>query len=163
MNSNLTLEKSSLSTQQAIYEPGSAVEVALHGKEVIGIVKADLNALNEVLVNVAGTVYGFHDTQILRSVTSRELVNCYPVKGSMPPAVVQQLYQLREWEIERLSKRDVIMVTDVQSLDRGGRAMVAMSLFEKCDDVARHALVHDEHPHVRSCAMLSQSDLQPTS
>jgi hypothetical protein len=150
-------------SQSAKYEPGTGIEVDFHGKPVIGIVKADFNALNEVLVNVAGTVYGFHDTQILRTVTSNVLAERYPVKGSMPPAVVQQLYALREAEVERLSQHDVIVVGDLQGLDRGGRCMVASELFDKCDHASRHALLHDEHPHVRSCAAISKADLQTVS
>lgn len=162
MNSNVANEKST-DPRSITYEPGTAVEVEFLGKEVIGIVKTDFNVLNEVLVNVAGTVYGFNRTQILRTVTSRILAERYPVKGSMPLAVVHQLYQLREAEIERLSQRDVIVVTDLHALDRGGRFMVAATLFEKCDDASRHALLHDEHPHVRSCAFISQSDLETVS
>jgi hypothetical protein len=139
------------------------VEVDLHGQEAIGIVKADFNSVNELLVDVAGTVYRFHETQIRRALTTKDLVDRYPHKGSMPMAVITLLYELREREVERLSRRDVVVVADVQSLDRSGRAMVAMSLFAKCDVAARNALVHDEHPQVRSCAVLSQLDLQAAS
>ncbi|MBB5546583.1 hypothetical protein A8H39_01975 [Paraburkholderia fungorum] len=145
------------------FEPGTAVEVEFHGKAMIGIVKADFNAVNKVPVDIAGTVYGFHDTQILRTMTSRVLAERYPVKGSMPLAVVHQLYQLREAEIERLTHRDVIVAPDLQGLDRGARFLVAATLFEKCDDAARQALLYDEHPHVRSCAVIAQSDLATVS
>lgn len=97
------------------------------------------------------------------AVTSKILADRYPVKGSMPLAVVHQLYRLREAEVERLSGRDVIVVGDLQCLDRGARAVLAAMLFEKCDTDTRHALLHDEHPHVRSCAVISQSDLDGAS
>ncbi|RQR11326.1 hypothetical protein DF026_17130 [Burkholderia stagnalis] len=93
-------------------------------------------------------------------ISSRTLAAKYPVKGSMPHAVVHQLYQLREAEVERLSQRDVIKEVDLHDLDRGARAVVAGMLFGKCDDAARHALLHDEHAHVRSAAAISQSDLE---
>lgn len=94
------------------------------------------------------------------SVTSRTLAAMYPVKGSMPPAVVHQLYRLREAEVERLSQHDVIKEADLLDLDRGARAVVAGMLYGKCDEAARHALLHDEHAHVRSAAVISQSDLE---
>ncbi|ERJ38656.1 hypothetical protein L810_6873 [Burkholderia sp. AU4i] len=96
-----------------------------------------------------------------KPVTSRMLAEQYPVKGSMPHAVVHQLYQLREAEIFTLSQRAVILESDLRELDRGGRAVVASMLFAKCDDVARNALLHDEHAHVRSCAVISRSELEP--
>ncbi|KAF7962625.1 hypothetical protein AWV80_19390 [Cupriavidus sp. UYMU48A] len=145
------------------YEPGTGVEVDHYGKLEIGIVKAGFNSMNVALVDVEGTEHGFHVSQILRTVTSRRMAERYPAKGSMPRAVVHQLYQLREFEVERLSQRDPIVIADLQGLDRSARAMVASMLFEKCDDETRHALLHDEHPHVRSCAVISQSDLQAAS
>ncbi|MDR8889499.1 hypothetical protein FEP63_05179 [Burkholderia multivorans] len=92
--------------------------------------------------------------------TSRTLAAMYPVKGSMPQAVVHRLYLLREAEVERLSQRDVIKEADLHDLDRGARAVVAGMLYGKCDEAARHALLHDEHAHVRSAAVISQSDLE---
>lgn len=96
-----------------------------------------------------------------KPVTSRMLAEQYPVKGSMPHSVVHQLYQLRKAEISTLSQRAVILEFDLRELDRGGRAVVASMLYAKCDDVARNALLHDEHPHVRSCAVISRSELEP--
>ncbi|HJP68162.1 MAG TPA: hypothetical protein VJ846_04600 [Sphingomicrobium sp.] len=97
------------------------------------------------------------------AMTSKCLADRYPVKGSMPLSVVRQLYQLREAEVDRLRGRDVIVVGDLQGLDRGARAVVAGTLFSKCDNDTRHALLHDEHPHVRSCAVSSQYGLQSAS
>ncbi|ARL04372.1 hypothetical protein BOC44_21655 (plasmid) [Burkholderia pseudomallei] len=94
-----------------------------------------------------------------KQLTSRKLAEQYPVKGSMPHAVVHQLYQLREAEVAALSQRSVIVEADLGDLDRGGRAVVASLLYAKCDDRARQALLKDEHPHVRSCAAISRSDL----
>lgn len=95
--------------------------------------------------------------------TSRSLAEQYPVKGSMPIAVVQQLYDLRENEVERLSQQGMITVADLRGLDRGARFLVAHTLYAKCDDAARYALLHDVHPHVRSGATSAQSDLETAS
>jgi hypothetical protein len=91
--------------------------------------------------------------------TTRALASQYPSKGSMPQAVVHQLYQMREVEVELLGQRDVIQEADLRDLDRLGRFWVAGELFEKCDAAARHALLHDEHAHVRSCAEISKRQL----
>ena len=90
--------------------------------------------------------------------TSRSLAEQYPAKGSMPRKVVHQLYWLRETEIKNLSQQESIGVSDLESLDRGARFGVASLLYTKCDAAARNALLHDEHPHVRSCAELSQAE-----
>lgn len=90
--------------------------------------------------------------------TSRMLAGQYPVKGSMPQPVVKQLYQLREAEVAVLSRQPVITETDLRQLDRGARGMVADLLFAKCDEATRHALLHDEHPHVRSFAVCALED-----
>ena len=94
------------------------------------------------------------------TLTSRALAGRYPVKGSMPTAVVHQLYQLREREVEALRHLVDIKEADLRRLDRIGRAVVAGLLFEKCDDAARHALLHDEHAHVRSSAERSKFDME---
>lgn len=91
--------------------------------------------------------------------TSRELAEQYPVKGSMPQQVVQKLYQLRETEVERLSRQQVIVASDLHDLDRGARGAVANLLFIKCDVSAREALLHDEHHQVRSCAEIAANEL----
>ncbi|VVE35698.1 hypothetical protein [Pandoraea terrigena] len=145
------------------YESGTAVEIDFHDKAVIGFVNTDFNALNVVSASVDGTVFVFHYTEILGTVTSQVLAERYPVKGSMPLPVVHQLYQLREAEFERLSQRDMIVAADLRGLDRGVRFAIADMLFAKCDAAARHALLNDEHPHVRSSAAISQSDLQIAS
>lgn len=110
-------------------------------------------------------VFGASDAVIVRrklaeeQLTSRKLAEQFPVKGSMPQAVVHQLYRLREAEVTALSQRSVIVESDLGDLDRGARAVVAGLLYAKCDERARQALLNDEHPHVRSCAAISGSDL----
>jgi hypothetical protein len=92
--------------------------------------------------------------------TSQALSAQYPVRGSMPSAMRNQLYRLREAEIEALSAAHVITEANLRDLDRLGRLMVAEGLFEKCDEAARYALIHDDHPHVRSCAKISMGDVE---
>ncbi len=91
--------------------------------------------------------------------TSRALAEQYPNKGSMPPEVVRRLYHVREMEVHRLGLQDVIRPSDLTTLDRGSRIAVASLLYGKCDAVAREALLNDSHAQVRSCAVLSQSEL----
>ncbi|VWC80321.1 hypothetical protein BLA39750_01148 [Burkholderia lata] len=149
-----------LKEQQPLsYEPGVVVEVDFDGEVAVGAVKAMVSALNEVVVNVAGTDYGFHRLQIGRTMTSKLLAEKYPVKGSMPHHVTYLLYQLRETEVGRLSRSSEVAVADLQDLDRGARAAVASMLFGKCSNDARTFLLNDEHSHVRSCAVISQSEL----
>lgn len=92
-------------------------------------------------------------------VTSRELVDRYPTKGSMPHAVVEQLYALRAEEVLQLASRDSIEVQDLLALDRGARFMVAESHFDACSVDARYALLNDVHHWVRSAAKLAQIEL----
>lgn len=84
--------------------------------------------------------------------TSRALAQRYPARGSMPPAVVEQLYAIRRTEVETLAARASIEMTDLAHLDRGARFMVADTLFASCRPDARHALLNDEHHSVRSAA-----------
>ena len=91
--------------------------------------------------------------------TSRALAERYPNKGSMPPEVVRRLYHVREMEVHRLSLQGVIRPSDLTTLDRGSRIAVASLLYGKCDAAAREALLNDSHAHVRSCAVLSQSEV----
>ena len=86
---------------------------------------------------------------------SRELASQYKTKGSMPQAVAEQLYALRDSEVRLLAAKPSISVRDLAPLDRGARFRVATELFSACDVDAKHALVHDEHAHVRSAASLS--------
>lgn len=96
-----------------------------------------------------------------RKLTSRALAEQYPAKGSMPQAVVAQLYQLREDEVAYLAKKGKVTVSDLATLDRGARFVVATMLFGKCDTEAKQALLHDEHHQVRSAAVLAKAELEP--
>lgn len=87
--------------------------------------------------------------------SSRELASKYKTKGSMPQAVAEQLYAQRDSEVRLLAAKPSISVRDLAPLDRGARFRVATELFPACDVDAKHALVHDEHAHVRSAASLS--------
>lgn len=91
--------------------------------------------------------------------SSKALVEMYPRKGSMPSNVVEYLFKLREIEVARLSTQVSISVDDLAGLDRGARCSVANALYAKCDEAARHALLHDEHHFVRSCAVIARDEL----
>ncbi|KVV07339.1 hypothetical protein WK77_16240 [Burkholderia ubonensis] len=92
--------------------------------------------------------------------SSGELAAMYPVRGSMPARVVEQLYTTRETEYELLAKREQIEVSDLANLDRGARFMVADALFNACSEGARAALLADENHGVRSTARLAQYEIE---
>ncbi|CAE6795017.1 hypothetical protein R70006_05031 [Paraburkholderia domus] len=91
--------------------------------------------------------------------TSAEIEAMYPGRGSMPRAVVQQLYAVRDLQVDALAERATVTTTDLADLCRSGRFKVADELFQKCDDQAQHALLNDRHPHVRSAAILARRAL----
>ena len=95
-----------------------------------------------------------------RKLSSRSLAEQYPAKGSMPRDVVCQLYALREKEVMELQQKGSIGAKDLAHLDRGARVAVASLLYAKCDTDARRSLLHDEHPHVRSCAELAREECE---
>lgn len=101
-----------------------------------------------------------YSKETMMHVTAKQIRNEYPSKGSMPPDIVKKMYSLREAEVLALAQKDVITVDDIQALERHGKWQVADELYSKCDLQARNALLTDEHPHVRSCAEISQSRLQ---
>ncbi len=68
---------------------------------------------------------------------------------------LKALYAGREETMQALSAAGVIRVHDVAKLDRQGRFIVACDHWSYCDEVARGALLSDEHPHVRSAAKLA--------
>ena len=73
----------------------------------------------------------------------------------------EELYRLRDLEVEALAKKSVITVADIQTLEWGGRFKVANEHLDKCDEQARHALMHDQHHGVRSAAMLFKPSEKP--
>lgn len=87
--------------------------------------------------------------------TSREIADLYPARGSMPRLIVRELYAVRRAEVAQLSLQSVVSTTDLGRLDRGARFMVASKLFAKCSSDAQHALLHDDHHTVRSAARLA--------
>ena len=95
-----------------------------------------------------------------RLVTSRELRERYPTRGSMPRAIVEQLYQIRAAEVRRLGLNGTVQVSDLHDLDWGARAQLADRHFERCDPEARDALLHDEHHFVRSSAVIALQSIR---
>jgi len=70
------------------------------------------------------------------------------------------LHQLRQQDVEQLLKKNMITVNDIMGLDWGGRFAIANRHFDKCDDAAKQALLHDQHHAVRAAASLVNSDLK---
>jgi hypothetical protein len=103
-------------------------------------------------------------TRILaKELSSKILAGLYPIKGSMPKEVVELLYFMREKEVARLASQAIVTVCDLEQLDRGARFSVASTLFDRCNEEAKYALLHDEHPHVRSAATISNDKAKQTS
>jgi len=75
----------------------------------------------------------------------------------------RELYRLRELEVEALARKSVITVADIQALEWGGRFAVANEHLDKCDDQARHALLHDQHHGVRAAASLFKPPEKPAA
>ncbi|AZG12087.1 MULTISPECIES: hypothetical protein [Cupriavidus] len=97
--------------------------------------------------------------QVRAGVSSRQLREQYPTKGSMPREVVEVLYATRKQEVEALTAKPTVAAEDLLDLDHGARAMVAQKLFWQCDDQARSFLLSDAHHWVRSSAVLAQAEM----
>jgi hypothetical protein len=79
------------------------------------------------------------------------------------PEEVQKLYELRENDVAALVKKGVITVEGIQTLDWGGRFAIANEHFDKCDEAAQHALLHDQHHGVRAAASLFKPAAKPVA
>lgn len=70
-------------------------------------------------------------------------------------AQLEVIYADRAKAIAVLAAAGRVDADDLRQLDRLGRCHVANELWNVCTSEARDALLHDEHPHVRSCASLA--------
>lgn len=77
----------------------------------------------------------------------------------MSPKDERKLHRLRDQDIAAIQKLPTITVSDIQELEWGGRFRVAVDFLTKCDDDARHALLHDAHHGVRSAAAMTMTAL----
>jgi len=77
------------------------------------------------------------------------------------PREIDAIYRARAEQVDRLSRQESISATDIQALTRHGRFQVADEHWEKCDRNAQHALLNDEHAHVRSAATLRSAKSTP--
>ena len=91
--------------------------------------------------------------------TAKQIADKYRGRGSMPTFAVEQMYRLRDAEVAVLAERSVIGVHDILGLERTGRFLIASTLFAKCDDSARKALLQDQHHGVRSAAAINARGL----
>lgn len=69
-----------------------------------------------------------------------------------------EIYQERDRRISQLRKLSSIDVSDFKDIHRTGRFILADQYWNLLTDTAKYFLLHDEHPHVRSCAEISQRD-----
>lgn len=77
----------------------------------------------------------------------------------LSPDMVQELYARRDGEFDALATKGTINPSDLLRIDRLGRFRVACELWGKCSCDARAALFNDNHPYVRSAALIaSQSE-----
>lgn len=67
---------------------------------------------------------------------------------------IEQLAQLRQYDVEALLKNNAISLEQIHGLDWGGKFEVANKYLDICDDAAKHALLHDPHHAVRAAASL---------
>ncbi|MEL7968086.1 hypothetical protein AAG587_17085 [Vreelandella neptunia] len=65
----------------------------------------------------------------------------------------EAVYAKRAAVVQAVASTGSIKVNDLPELDRLGRFTVAMEHWSICDQGARDALLNDQHPHVRSCAL----------
>lgn len=75
-------------------------------------------------------------------------------RRKLDPEEAAELYRLRDIDVAALVRKGAITVEDVQTLEWGGRFIVANEHFDICTDVAKHALLHDSHHGVRAAAAL---------
>lgn len=68
---------------------------------------------------------------------------------------LEAFYAQREEAVAALRQKSVVTVDDLIPLDRIGRFQVVDELWRKCDQDARHSLLHDEHHFVRSAATMA--------
>jgi len=75
---------------------------------------------------------------------------------------VAELHRLREQDLAALAPKAVITVEDVQALEWGVKFEVANKFLDKCEEAAKHALLHDPHHGVRSAAALFKPAEKPS-
>jgi hypothetical protein len=79
--------------------------------------------------------------------------------GRGNPAKIQALYDRRDAALSALHQQDKpVDLVHLAELDRLGRCRVADELWSRCTDTGRESLLHDEHPHVRSCAKIAEQE-----
>lgn len=68
------------------------------------------------------------------------------------PQEIEKLRLLRQQDVEALLRSEVISADQINSLDWGGKFEIAKEHFDKCDEAAKHALLHDQSHPVRAAA-----------
>jgi len=81
-------------------------------------------------------------------------------RRSRSPAEIQELVEVRSARMVELLAMAVVDLKDVDGLDRGGMTLVANDLWPACTTELRKALLNHEHHFVRSCASISNVQLE---
>jgi len=80
------------------------------------------------------------------------------VHGPRTAAEIEHLYATRAAFVERLSMAPSVTPEDLADLDRLGRFKVACTLWSRCTEESRAALLDDGHHSVRSAAKCALID-----
>lgn len=79
------------------------------------------------------------------------------------PAELEKLYAEKDATVARLGSLLCIQQADLAGQHRMVRFEVACQFWAKCEQGVQAALLHDEHPHVRSAAQISAGWLPPVA
>ena len=77
------------------------------------------------------------------------------------PQEIEKLRLLRQQDVEAILRSEVISADQINSLDWGGKFEIAKEHFDKCDDAAKHALLHDQSHPVRAAASVFRPRAKP--
>ena len=73
---------------------------------------------------------------------------------------IERLYEVRNAYVASLKIIGYVTIADLHRLDRLGRFRVADECWFICSPQAREALLADQHPHVRSAAVISKDEFE---
>jgi hypothetical protein len=82
----------------------------------------------------------------------------YNVRMTYPSAEqLELIYAERQTRLAELYAKGEITAADLQTVDRLGRCAIANDAWAMCSADSQRLLLLDLHPHVRSCAAVSQA------
>lgn len=77
------------------------------------------------------------------------------------PQEIEKLRQLRQQDVDAILRSTVISADQIDSVDWGGKFEIAKEHFDKCDEAAKYALLHDQSHPVRAAASLFRPRAKP--